>query len=401
MRFERGALLRTCGPPSEDTGEAERRGNTMQHTVGALFLSTFFGIAALAAPPAPKTPPTNALVRLSSPQHDVCGTGFIDGNGYIVTNAHLVRSLCPADDCSGLSIGSAPALGAAVTPRPLTASPRVVAVLPAFDLGFIDAALPPSTVQISGIGQTGDGVATLGFPGCNSLEYSNGTIRSADALHLVTTLLGGHGSSGSPIINGAGEVVGIVDEAASFIDSLGNGPFPLRGSRLDGIGQFDPSQALPLQLERLSTFRRQLSDRSIAARIRGTFDLVVAIEGLIAAARKLPHTDAVGAVLGRGESILAAPPEVVTDGTALLAESLTVDYALQHRSSLRTSPVRAQYAKSLEKLGRSGAHLFPSPSVPTLFDLNAATLVGFGALVASGVFLFVRVFRFLRRVPRS
>lgn len=383
--------MRRYGPPSEDTDEAERRGITMQHTVGALLLSTFFGISAFAAPPPPDAPPASAIVRLMSPRQEVCGTGFIDDNGYIVTNAHLIRSLCPEGDCSGMVVGSAPALGAAPIPRALTALPRIKAVFPAFDLGFIDAQLPPSTFRSGGPAQAGDEVTALGFPGCASLEYASGIITSVDPLHLTTTLRGGHGSSGSPIVNIKGEVVGIVDEAARFIDSLGAGPFLLRGARIDGTAPPELPQLLPLQLDRLAAFRLALTDRAITDRIRGTFDLMVALEGVIRVARELPPNDPVAAVLSRGDAILSTPPSIVTDSSTLLAESLTVEYALQHRLSVRAPGALAHYTAALDKQGRNTAHLYPAPRVPTMFDLQFILLVGLALSLIGGTYFFVRL----------
>lgn len=372
----------------------------MKHTVGALLLSTFFGISAFAAPATPASLPINAIVRLASPRHEVCGSGFIGQNGYIVTNAHLVRSLCPAGDCSDLTVGSAPAIGAPPVTRALTVPPRVVAVLPVFDLGFIDAHLPPSIFPIGAAAQVNDEVATLGFPGCKTLEYSSGVVTATDALHLTTTLSGGHGSSGSPIVSSTGAVVGIVDEAAHLLDSIGGGPFSLRGSRLDGATELPPNQGLPLQLERLAAFHRNLPNRSLPERIRGSFDLVVAMEGLNTVARDLPPNNEVTAVLARGAEILSSPPAVLSDPIALLAESLTVEYALQHHLSLRTSGLRTRYRAALETRGRNGDHLFPSPPVPTVYDLNAMLVLGFGLLLALFGYFLVRAVRFFRR-PRT
>lgn len=373
----------------------------MQHTVGALLLSTFFGISALAAPPSLDALPTGAIVRLMSPQQDVCGTGFIDSNGYIVTNAHLIRSLCPDGDCSGMVVGSAPALGAAPIHRSLTALPRIKAVLPAFDLGFIDAQLPPSTLRSGGPAQVGDEVTTLGFPGCASLEYSSGVITSVDPLHLATTLRGGHGSSGSPIVNIKGEVVGLVDEAARFIDSIGAGPFLLRGARIDGTALAELPQLLPLQLDRLAAFRLALTDRALTARIRGSFDLMVALEGVIRVVRELPPNDPVAAVLSKGDAILSTPPSIVTDSSALLAESLTVEYALQHHLSIRAPGALAHYTSALERQGRNTAHLYPAPRVPTMFDLQFTLLVGLAVLLVGGMYFFVRLIGTFRRRVRT
>lgn len=369
----------------------------MKHTVGALVLSTFFGISARAEPiqPPPSTlsliDPT-AMVRLASLERSVCGSGFIDPRGYIATNLHIIRSVCPADDCAGLQLARGVSIGQKPQPFGPPQKPVIAATLPALDVGFLDVGLPPGTIAVGESIERGEALTTIGFPRCGELTVTHGNLTSADPLHLETTLTGGPGNSGSPILNARGELVGIVDEAigvldALFVKTISGKSVTLRGGRLDRTNSAlmapDP---LPRQLELLTDFHLAFKERPLIGRLRGSFDFMVALRELIREAQLQPHPSEAAAVLKRGGAILADPPRAATGPAALHAERLAVEYGLYGQTSLTSGRALERYRHAVESAGRSLAHLPSRAPAPTLGDLNMAL----GALCVATLLALLR-----------
>lgn len=163
-------------------------------------------------------------VRLMSDKNGYCGSGFYLEADTVVTNLHVVESLCPQGDCSGLtkSIGPAqigsrfPALDIAT----LKVAPREHFANPALSTAERDLA-----------------VRILGFPGCKELETRKGGVSAVRPLDLTLTANAEYGMSGSPVVDQSGKIVGVLRRAdtlgGAMVGAAFGGGFPARVIRAD------------------------------------------------------------------------------------------------------------------------------------------------------------------------
>jgi serine protease Do len=135
------------------------------------------------------------------------GTGFlIDGKGYLVTNAHIIRN-----SKNIAVINSKGEEFDAVVLR--TDNAKDIAILRIVDKGF-----KPLTTLPYGISKTVSDVAepiyTLGYPR-NDIVYSEGYLSArtgfnGDTLSCQLGIAANRGNSGGPVFNHNGEVIGIL-----------------------------------------------------------------------------------------------------------------------------------------------------------------------------------------------
>lgn len=136
------------------------------------------------------------------------GTGFlIDGKGYLVTNAHVVRhaTIVEVQNAQGTSFKA-----------------RILHLDPLADLAFLkieDTAFHTYGPLPYGISKTklrlGEDLFTMGYPR-NEIVYSKGYVSArtgfrGDTLAYQITIAANPGNSGTPVFNKDGEVVGIVN----------------------------------------------------------------------------------------------------------------------------------------------------------------------------------------------
>lgn len=165
---------------------------------------------------------SDSIVILTAASQGLCGTGFILESGLIATTWHVIDSICNGASCGDLKArrlrGDARNKLEALTEGPL----NLRSALPGIDLAFLD----PGATGIAGafkLSKQGIPEGRLhmaGFSYCQGLEFSDGTIRSQNSLHLFTTLRGAPGNSGSPVFTDNFELVGMVDEAADLMQGL-------------------------------------------------------------------------------------------------------------------------------------------------------------------------------------
>lgn len=134
------------------------------------------------------------------------GTGFlIDGRGYLVTNAHVVRNATVVEVQNAQGAYKA----------------RILHLDPVADLAFLkieDTAFHSIAQLPYGISRLkvrlGEDLFTEGYPG-DEIVYSKGYVSArsgfrGDTLEYQMTIAANPGNSGTPVFNKDGEVVGIV-----------------------------------------------------------------------------------------------------------------------------------------------------------------------------------------------
>ena len=162
------------------------------------------------------------------------GSGFVyDSKGDVVTNQHVV------DGATSITVTFADGK---------TASAKVVGTDPSTDVAVIKVDTPkselhPLTFADSGAVQVGDGVVAIGSPFGLEETVTTGIVsaldRTIDAPNnftisgaIQTDAAINHGNSGGPLLNSAGQVIGINSQIES--DSGGN----------DGVGFAIPSNSV-------------------------------------------------------------------------------------------------------------------------------------------------------------
>ncbi len=180
-------------------------------------------------------PNARSLLLLASPK-GACATGFLLKGDLIVTNAHVVDGICDYGDCSGVEIYGANTFGKAPDERLSFKKLSAKRIISSFDIAVLEVKglpfRPPIDTALIDNADLGSTATVLGYPGCKSLEQSSGKLKNGDTLHVETELKGSYGSSGSPVFNQDGKIVGVAIQAESLFDaaqnvSLGT-PFPLR-----------------------------------------------------------------------------------------------------------------------------------------------------------------------------
>jgi Trypsin-like peptidase domain/Colicin V production protein len=155
----------------------------------------------------------------------VQGTGWVAGNGLVVTNAHVVAG---QDDTTVQLRGEGPAVDAEAV---LYDSRNDLAILRAPGLG----SAPP--LRLNGDARPGTSSAVLGFPenGPYDVEPARlgqtATVITQDSYgrgpvqRMITSLRGlvRHGNSGGPVVDGSGRVVATVFAAAAGRGRAGYG----------------------------------------------------------------------------------------------------------------------------------------------------------------------------------
>lgn len=165
----------------------------------------------------------SSILFMKSEENGTCGTGFVSDGGLVVTNAHVVRALCPTGKCKDVQLLQASGIGNRPLVPVATAQLHVEQTLPALDVAFLRA---DTGIDTSGIKvreeppREGETAITLGYPKCGALTESRGNITDVESLRFASTTRGAHGSSGSPVFDENFQLIGIVAESASISGGL-------------------------------------------------------------------------------------------------------------------------------------------------------------------------------------
>ncbi len=195
----------------------------------------------------------SSVVMLTAP-NGACGSGVLLGDGRILTNAHVATTLCPTFQCEHISVEYSVAVGEPAQKQIPHESLRIERDIAVFDLSVLRLSPAPSTstapIFATQPPQPGDEVFLVGFPSCEILRVSRGSIKEVGLIHLQTDAKGTYGSSGSPIFNKNFELVGLADESRSLIPALialsVGRDFELRGANLASLKPLFETPALNL-----------------------------------------------------------------------------------------------------------------------------------------------------------
>ncbi len=138
------------------------------------------------------------------------GTGFlIDGKGYLITNAHVVKN--------ATSIAVQNSQGDEFKARIIRLDPVTdLALLKIDDTAFKVLGVLPYGISRTGT-RLGEELFTLGYPG-DEIVYGKGYMSARtgfkhDSLSYQITVAANPGNSGTPVLNKDGEVVGILSSS--------------------------------------------------------------------------------------------------------------------------------------------------------------------------------------------
>jgi hypothetical protein len=204
--------------------------STESETVDLAQFSAFKDIGD--APAAIKTA-AGAVFRIRTAR--AAGTGsFISADGQLLTNNHVLGiEVCPREGCyASISLhherGAAPDSPIDVFMKPLHVSVGLdMAVLQAFTIDEAGTPLAPlATPEFlafdgrDAASLVGEKVYVVGHPEAHLKKWSTGEVATADGAWFQSTAFSLPGNSGSPIVNEAGQIVGLLHRGPSGQDLI-------------------------------------------------------------------------------------------------------------------------------------------------------------------------------------
>ncbi len=167
--------------------------------------------------------PESSIVALVG--RGICGSGFYIGEGRVITNAHVAKSVCEFGKCPKLEVFQGTPGHEGFSKKLEFGGITLERLIPSLDLAllqvqFKSAAPEPLTVSDSNVVQLSDAVSVAGFPLCKGFVRSEGTVVERRVDSFLTSATISKGSSGSAVLNRQGQVVGIITQSATIYEGL-------------------------------------------------------------------------------------------------------------------------------------------------------------------------------------
>lgn len=319
-------------------------GSAASLDAAALYAKASPGVVDIQASGTSAAAPRSPFGDGSAPQSTATGTGFVTGSeGYILTAAHVV------DDASSIRVTfqDGTKRNAELTGKDDATDVAVLKVDPS------GLKLHPLTLGSSASLRTGDPVAAIGDPFGYARSISTGIVSGLDrtiqapngftVAHAIQTDAAlNPGNSGGPILNAAGQVIGIADQIATGGGSGANA----------GVGF-----AVPIDLVKseLTALKSGQTPRHAYLGVQMTGADGNSGGALLGAVT--PGGPAADAGLRTGDTITAIDGKKIADSNALISiiaghepgdrVTLTVQRggdSSQHAVTLRTQPATARGA---------------------------------------------------------
>lgn len=264
------------------------------YTAILLFLTTLgpfsSSVSADTQIPIPK-PVLDSIFLLRSRTNGTCATGLLLSDGLLVTNTHVIRTVCPTGECPDIELLQATGLAQAPSTSIGISAARLEVEIPSIDVSFLRITSPQVIrgYDISVAAPSpGAKVVAIGFPRCQVLTASHGTIGSIDSIRVSSSTRGSHGSSGSPLFDEQFRLVGIVGESDSIFGGLlsmvSDYRFENIATRADLVMSFrgqSEAQALEKQVDvLLSHYKDSVRNLTGLSRMRSAVSFTSAIEGV-------------------------------------------------------------------------------------------------------------------------
>ena len=139
-----------------------------------------------------------------------------------------MQSACPLKHCAQISLFSAPDIGSSVASQPIYQGiPSLQWEFSEFDIAALsfpaEAHLPPAFLHPNpDEPQPNEELFALGYPRCQRLELTAGTLATPYPLGWYSSIKGTPGMSGAPVFTGSGLLVGTIRGATSLRAMLSN-----------------------------------------------------------------------------------------------------------------------------------------------------------------------------------
>lgn len=177
-------------------------------------------------------------VKITGSNPNLCGSGAIIAAGRLITVTHNIESVCPKGE------NSCPALKLFDSEEQelTTVVPLQGEAIRSLDIAALSG---PSIVGMAqgesnlGTPSVDTDVIVAGFPNCKNAEVRAGKVTKVTPLYFEISIDGAFGLSGGAVYGPGGDLLGVVDQAATLSGALSGrllgGAFNLRAIRADRV----------------------------------------------------------------------------------------------------------------------------------------------------------------------
>lgn len=195
-------------------------------------------------------------VKLMGANPNQCGSGAIIAPGRLITVTHVINGICPVGEltCPALKLFDSDEQELATVVPLLGNAIRSIDIAELNGPSIVGMAQDESTL---GAPRVESAVIIAGFPNCKGAEVRAGKITKVTPLYFEVDTEGAFGLSGGAIYGARGELLGLVDQAATLSGALSGrllgGAFNLRAIRADRVFGVDVINTEPINYSPLQT----------------------------------------------------------------------------------------------------------------------------------------------------